>query len=402
MSRSRNFIALVVAATLISACGLFGGKDDEVLLPSPLLKFKQTLDIKKVWSARLGSGSELLRLALSPVGDGTRIYAASQDGVVSAFDPDSGKRLWRSALKVDLSAGPGVGGKLVVVAGRDGDVIALNVADGTELWRTQVIGESLARPLVTDDGVVIYTIDGRLRMFSIFDGSEGWSVEQDAPLLTLRGSSSPIMIGNTIMVGFDNGRLLAINADSGSTEWEAMISPPSGRSDLDRLADVDGQLQSVGQDVYASGYQGSLVSLAAESGQVLWSRELSTYVGLGTDWNNIYIVSDDGTLRALQRRNGTDVWQTDVLLRREPTAPVAFDLTVATGDFEGYVHFFSVVDGHPVARVRVGKGEISGSPVVIGDRLYVQSESGVMSVYATTKPKPKRQNKSTRTAGGDN
>ena len=279
------------------------------------------------------------------------------------------------------------------------DVIALNAADGSELWRASVVGESLARPLVIDGGVVIYTIDGRLRVLSVFDGTERWSIEQDLPLLTLRGSSSPIVVGNTLMVGFDNGRLIALDVDTGNTEWEAMISPPSGRSDLDRLADVDGQLQSVGQDVYASGYQGRLVSLAAESGQVLWARELSTYVGVGTDWNSVYLVTDDGGLVALLRRNGSDVWRSDALLRREPTAPVSFDLAVAVGDFEGYVHFFSVADGQPVARVRVGKGKISGSPVVIGDRLYIQSESGALAVYAV--PAAKRKGKAPQTAGED-
>lgn len=395
MNSAKTFIVLAVTAALISGCGLFGGKDDEELPPSKLLKFKQTLKLKKVWSAKLGDGSELLRLALSPAGDGTRVYAASQDGVVSAYDPANGKRLWRTRLKVSLSAGPGVDGKLVVVAGRDGDVIALDAADGSEVWRAEVIGESLARPLVIDRGVVIYTIDGRLRLLSPFDGSERWTMEQEPPLLTLRGSSSPIVVGSTIMVGFANGRLAALDADTGNTEWEAMISPPSGRSDLDRLADVDGQLQAVGQDVYVSGYQGRLVALAAESGQVLWARELSTFVGVGTDWNNIYLVTDEGSLVALTRRNGEDIWQSDALLRREPTAPVAFDLAVVVGDFEGYVHLFSAIDGQPVARVRVGKGNISGSPVVIGDRLYVQSESGALSVYAV----PAAKRKATRTSG---
>lgn len=396
MSSVRNIIVLAIATSLISGCGLFGGKDDEELPPSPLLKFKQTLNLKKVWSAKVGGGSELLRLALSPAGDGTRIYTASQDGVVSAYDPDKGKRLWSNKLKVSLSAGPGVGHNLVVVAGRDGDVIALNAVDGSELWRVTVIGESLARPLVVDSGVVIYTIDGHLRILSLFDGSERWTMEQEAPLLTLRGSSSPIAVGHTIVVGFDNGRLIALDEETGNTDWEAMISPPSGRSDLDRLADVDGQLQAVGQDVYVSGYQGRLVSLAVESGQVLWSREMSTYVGVATDWTNLYLVTDEGSLVALKRGTGADIWKTDALLRREPTAPVAFDLTVVVGDFEGYVHFFSVVDGHPVARVRVGKGNISASPVVIGNHLYVQSESGALSVYAV--PLPKRKGKKARSA----
>ena len=166
-----------------------------------------------------------------------------------------------------------------------------------------------------------------------------------------------------------------------------MLSLSTGRSDLDRLADIDGLIAVVGQDVYAAGHNGRVASLAAESGQVLWSREISTYVGAGADWNNVYVAATDGELVALQRINGDDVWRSDLMIRRDPSAPTSFDLTVAVGDFDGYVHFFSNLDGHPVARVRVGKGAISGAPVVIGNRLYVQSESGALDVFEVKQPK---------------
>jgi len=388
VNKFRQLFAIGLTVMVLAGCSLFGDKET-VLPPTELTKFKQTLDLKKVWSAKLGKGSELLRLSLIPAGDGTRVYAASVNGEVSAFDPASGKRQWTNKLEIGLSSGPGVGEGLVVVTGSDGYVVALNAADGVERWRTSVLGESLAIPLISDRGVVIYTTDGRLRMLSLFDGTEAWSMEQSQPSLTLRGASTPVIVGSSVMVGFDNGRLIALSLDTGDTEWEAMMSPPTGRSDLERLADVDGRLQVVGQDIYASGYQGRVASLAAESGQVLWSREISTYVGTGADWNNVYVAADDGEIFALQRRNGDDVWRSDLMIRREPTAPTSFDLTVAIGDFKGYVHFFSNLDGHPVARVRVGKGKISGAPVVIGNRLYVQSESGALNVFEIKQPKRK-------------
>ena len=165
-----------------------------------------------------------------------------------------------------------------------------------------------------------------------------------------------------------------------------MLSPPSGRSDLERLADVDGTLAVVGQDIYAAGYQGRLASVASESGQILWARDISTHVGVGVDFANVYSLDGEGELIALLWRNGDEVWRQDALLRREPTTPVAFDNAVAIGDFEGYVHLFSNVDGRPVARIRVGKGLLSGAPVVIGNKLYVQSESGSLEVYAVRRP----------------
>jgi outer membrane protein assembly factor BamB len=165
-----------------------------------------------------------------------------------------------------------------------------------------------------------------------------------------------------------------------------VLTPPSGRSDLDRLADVDGSLAVVGQDVYAAGYNGRLASLAAESGQLLWAREISSPNGVTADWNNIYTVGDGGEVIALLRRNGDDVWRQESLLRREPTPPVSFNTAVVVGDFEGYLHFFSNFDGRPVARERVGKGMISGPPVVMGDKLFVQSESGELAAFLVRLP----------------
>ncbi len=376
---------------VLSACSIFGGDKDEELEPLELVDIEQTLDVRKLWSEKLGEGTESLRIGLNPSGDGNRIYAASYDGNVSAFNPENGDRVWQTELELNLSAGPGVGEGIVVVAGYDGDLVALDADDGSEQWRINIVSETLAKPAIADSSVVVYSIDGRLRVYSALDGRELWSLARDVPALTQRGSSSPIITGNTVIAGSDNGRLLAVDLDDGIIEWEAVLTPVSGRSDLDRLADIDGDMAIVGQDIYAVGYNGRLASLAAESGQLLWTREISSPSGVAVDWNNVYTVGDGGEVLALLRRNGDDVWRQESLLRREPTRPVAFNTTVVVGDFEGYVHFFNNFDGRPVARERVGQGMISGAPVVMGDKLFVQSEDGELATFMVRLPEPEEE-----------
>ncbi len=378
---------LVASAVLgLSACGLFGD-DDEKLEPAELIKFQTKVPIKKLWSAKLGDDAEFLRVALRPVGDGNRIYAASFDGNVIAFNPENGKQVWRNKLDIRLSSGPGAGNDIVVVVAADGLVIALGSDDGSERWRAYIGGESLATPLVFGDYVIVQTADNRLLALSAFDGSERWSIEQSIPMLTMRGTTSPVQSGQTIVTGFDNGRLLGIDLSTGDVRWESMLSPPSGRSDLDRLADIDGNIAVVGQDIYASGYHGRVASLAAESGQILWARELSTYAGVTADWSNVYTTLENGEVVALNRTTGAEIWRQGALLRREPTVPVAFRSTVVVGDLEGYLHFFSNVDGEPAARVRAGKHAIIGTPIVVADRLYVQSDDGTISAWVVKEPK---------------
>jgi outer membrane protein assembly factor BamB len=375
----------------VSSCGWFGDDEKKALEPLELTDIVTKVAIKRLWNVKVGDKSEFLRVALQPVGDGNRIYAASRDGNVVALHPETGSEFWRTKLDIELSAGPGVGENLVVVGAADGMLIALDAASGTERWRANITGETLARPLIKDDVVVAITIDNRLRAVSAFDGSQRWIVEQTTPLLTMRGSASPVIVGTSVIAGFDNGRLLAVNLSSGEIVWEQLLSPPTGRSDLERLSDIDGQIGVVGQDVYASGYQGNVAALASESGQVLWSREVSSFEGVSADWNNLYTSTAEGEVVALTRRSGEESWRQSSLLRREPTLPIPFNTTVVVGDLEGYLHFFSNFDGDAVARVRLGSSAISADPVVVADRLYVQSDSGSVAAFAVQEPKRPRR-----------
>ena len=384
---SARTVGLLMAAFVLSSCSLFQNDDEKALEPTKLTDIVTKVDIKRLWSVKIGDNAEFLRVALQPAGDGNRIYAASRDGNVLALHPETGKEFWRTNLDIELTAGPGVGEGIVVVAAADGYLIALDAGSGVERWRTIISGESLAQPVVADNLVVAITIDNVLRAVSAFDGSERWTVEQSTPLLTIRGSASPVLVGSSVVAGFDNGRLVSVKLSSGDIDWEAMLSPPSGRSDLERLSDVDGLISVVGQDVYASGYQGSVAAVASESGQLLWSREVSSFEGVSADLNNLYTVDADGSVIALSRHNGDEAWRQESMIRREPTLPISFHTMVAVGDFEGYLHFFSNFDGEPVARVRLGSKAITNEPVVVADRLYVQSDGGSVAAFVVQRPK---------------
>lgn len=390
MNKAFRTLGLMTATMMIAACGIFGDKEKE-LEPMELVMLDETVNIKRIWSAKLGGKSDYLRVALRPVGDGNRIYAASQNGIVTAFDPESGEQIWRTKLEVELSAGPGVGEGRLVVADKKGYAILLDTATGEEQWRAFMAAESLATPLIKDESVVLQTIDNRLQARSLFDGRERWSIVQSTPALTMRGSASPVVVGTTVIAGFDTGRIVAANIDTGDIIWEALLSPPKGRSDLDRLSDIDGAMALVGQDLYATGYQGRLAAVATESGQVLWNREMSSYEGVSADWNSVYTVRDDGEIVALTRRNGNEAWRDGSLLRREPTLPIPFGTFVVVGDLEGYLHFFNNIDGEPVARKRLGNEAITSDPFVIANRLYVQSDGGSIAAYVLVDDRPRRK-----------
>jgi outer membrane protein assembly factor BamB len=369
----------------LAALGLLLGlaacdKDKDVDPPAELVDVRETVRVQRLWSEGLGDEGEKLYLALGLTLQEGTLYAAARDGVVLAIDPETGRNRWRSDTKLPLAAGPGAGSGLVVVGTNDGDVVALEAANGQRRWKVKVSGEVLAAPLVTGDKVVVRTVDGRLRALDAADGRELWMVEEQVPRLSLRGTGPPVSAGDTVLCGFDTGKLVAASLSTGETLWQTQVSTPHGRTELERLSDLDAAVQVSGNDVYAVGYQGRLAMLGLDTGQVWWGRDVSSYRALALDDDQIYVADSNGSVLALRRRDGSAVWQQDGLLRRKLSGPAMLGDTVAVGDFDGYLHFLDRTTGTFVAREHPGDGQIT---TLLGaeSRLYALDESGKLIAY---------------------
>jgi outer membrane protein assembly factor BamB len=380
--RTLLFGALLTAGAISSTgCSLFGGDDDEPDAPVELPDFKSTLKIKKVWSAGLGDETGFLRLALAPASDGSRIFAAASDGRVSAFDAFKGKRLWLSKTELPLSGGPATDGKLVVLGTSNGEVITLDADDGRELWRKSLSGEVLSAPAIAPGLVLVRTVDGKLTALDAADGTQRWFVQQNMPRLTVRGTGAPVVVGNVVVCGFDNGKLAVYELSDGTPAWDTLLDPPAGRNEIERLADINATVRSVGEDIYVVGYRGQTAAVALESGQTLWTREVAGYGGLATDLENVYVSAASSELHALLRQTGSELWKHGLLKNRDITGPTAYQNSVVVGDFEGYLHFFDAATGKPQARVRLDSSRVTAPPLVVNDLLYVQSDGGKLAAF---------------------
>ncbi len=376
-ARTRRGAAMAVAVLAV----LLGcSKEKDVEPPAELVDFKASVKVDRVWTGKVSGDDPVLRLGLGMGVEGDRLYAAGAGGEVAAFDLANGRSLWRSKTKASLSGGTGVGFGLVVVGSSDGEVIALEQADGRERWRAKVGGEVLAAPAVAETAVVVRTVDGRLLGLEPTTGTERWREEQQIPRLTLRGSGKPVVAGNVALCGFDNGRVLAVNAGDGEVLWEAAVTPPRGRTELERLVDIDSTLRVSGPDVFVVGYQGRAAMLAIDSGQLWWSRDLSSHRGLDIDDESVFVSTSEGEVVSLRRRTGVELWRQDAFKRRGLSAPAAVGAYVAVADFEGYVHWLDKASGALVARTKAG-GRVSNPPLVAGDLLLMIDDDGRISAF---------------------
>ncbi len=370
-------VALLSVLAALAACN----KDKAAEPPAELVDIKQTLPVERLWSTSVGGGGEKLRLALGIAAADDVLYAASRKGEVRALDAANGRTRWESDVKVELAAGPSAGEGLVVVGTSSGTVIALEAADGKERWRAKLSGEVLAAPLVAGGRVIVRTVDGRLRALEAADGKEAWMVEDLVPRLTLRGTSPPVRAGDVVFCGFDTGRVMAVSIPTGDILWQAQVSTPRGRSELERLADIDAAVRVAGDEVYAVGYQGRIAMIARDSGQIWWTRDLSSYRDIGMDEGQLYVATSDGDVVAMRRRDGGVAWQQAGLKRRGLGAPVLHGGAVVVGDFDGYLHWLDRETGRFVARERPGSTRFATTPIVIGDRLFVIDDGGEITAF---------------------
>ena len=380
----RRASVVLFLTVFIGACG--GGGDDAIEPPAELVPFDADIEVRRLWSTKAGGASERLRLGLMPASDGTTVYVGAWDGRVQALDAESGSALWTTRIEDNLTAGPAYGRGTLVFGTANGMIVALDAQTGEQRWQREAGNEVLAPPAIGQDAVVFRTIDGRLRTYSLQNGTERWSIEQSLPPLTMRGDASPVVTGQVVVSGFDNGRIGAYDLGSGEPFWEIPIANSTGRNELERLVDIGSGLVVVGNDVYTAGVNGSAASIDLRTGQVAWQQEISSYAGLGVDVNYVYVTDEFGTVSAYDRLRGAPQWRQESLRLRDVTAPTRFGNLLVVGDFDGYLHWLDPQDGRFRARARAASDRITGPPLVLGQTLIVQSDDGSVAAWVVRAP----------------
>lgn len=353
------------------------GDEDE---PMELVELVDEIAIARLWDANIGSGQGDVFNRLQIALDGGEVFVAGKEGQVAALNAETGAESWRVELEAPLSGGVGVGRDLVLIGSTDGEVIALDRDNGMLEWRTQLTGEVLAAPQSNTRLVAVQTYDGKLHGLDAKTGEILWQYDSNVPVLTLRGTSAPLFHEEVLLAGFGNGKLAAFD-EKGTLRWETRIALAQGRSEIERMVDIDGGLMVIGSAVYAVSYQGKLAAVDIPSGRIMWQQDASSYVGVDQGFGNIYVSDQQGALMAYYKSGQGLRWEQSQLERRELSRPTALRSYVAVADFEGYIHFISQVDGHFVGRTQVDSDGVRADMIADGNVLYVFDNGGTVTAF---------------------
>ena len=370
---------------LISGCSTFqewfGSEGEDATAPVQLERIDSKVSLKKRWSSKIGDGQGDGFYKITPTLIDGVIYVASSDGEVAAINAANGARLWRVELERPLSGVVGHHNRSLYLGGADGSVLQLSAEDGAVEWEAAVSGEVLAAPVVSDDWVIVQTYDGKLLGFRSGAEEPSWTFTSDVPVLTLRGTSAPILVGGNAIAGFGDGKVVAVDVDSGNISWEARIGVPQGSSEIDRIVDVDGAMTQQGIELFVASYQGRLAALDSRTGRKLWQQNVSSVTGTNVGFGNVYVADVDGTLSAFLRTGQGVRWQNIELGYRELSRPTPVSSYVATVDFEGYLHLLSQVDGQIVGRAKIGGDAARADMIADSGRLIIYADNGQLLAY---------------------
>jgi len=345
-----KFISIVAISLVLIGCG---SSPSSVLPPVELTPLSNQINISRQWKFTAGEGVSDFYLKLKPVFNKNTGYIVDYKGRLQAFVISDGRLLWETNLNVPVSGGLTLTGDKLFLGTSKGEVIAFDVKSVNELWRAQLSSEILSPPAISQSVVVTKTIDGRVYGLNLIDGSQKWVYDRTVPRLTLRGSSAPLISNDVVISASESGKLSALTLKTGKLLWETTIAAAKGRNQLERVIDMDVDPVVIDDVIYVAGYQGRVAAVKIGSGQIIWSRDFSSYSGLYVDAYRVYITDDTGQAWALNRYNGSTLWRQDKLLRRKLTAPEAQDNYIVVGDYDGYLHWLNREDGKLVARKKV-------------------------------------------------
>ena len=371
-------IFVLISVFVLSSCSSlswlkFWGDDEEEEGPADLYSILENRTLDREWS--ISNGNDLVSGRLIPVVYDGNVYHISSSGNLLSIDLESGKKLWSKSTEDVISAGLDVNFKTISYGTLDGQLVTLDQRNGQEIWRSPTSSESLSPPVHSGSHIVIQTIDGRITGFNAKTGQQDWFYQTVVPTLTLRGTSWPYIDQGFVFTGFANGKIAMIYPDSGAVRLELPVTLNEGKSELERIVDVDGRSIIVNGILVAASYQGNISAINLRDGRPAWQEELSTFKDLASNGNRIVAVDSKDIVKAFGTATGALIWEQEDLKLRNLTSPASISNLIVVGDLEGYVHLLNAQNGN-----FEGREKISGDPITEivskGNYLLIVDSSG--------------------------
>lgn len=371
LAAPRLALAVSAAMLLLSACSSSPSRPE----PAALTAFKASLPASQLWKFELGVPAPRSVPALV----GSEVALASEAGTVLVLDAASGSPRWRAQLDDRIAVGTGYDGQTAVVLTQGNELVAL--AQGKVLWRSRLASRVFTAPLVAGGRVFVQSGDRSIAAYDARNGARLWSqAARGTEPLVLQQSGVLLAVGDTLVVGM-GARLVGLNPNNGSIRWETPLASARGVNEIERLVDLVGPAARQQRQLCVRAFQSAVGCVEAQRGAISWSKPANGSVGLASDASAVYGVEANGRVMAWKAEGGDLLWQSDLLLNRGLSAPLAAGRSIAIGDGQGYVHLLAREDGKLLNRLTTDGSAIVSAPLLAGNNLLALTRKGALYAW---------------------
>ena len=350
----------------------------------------------RIWTASVAGATQRVRLAAAPVVGGGRLYAVGSDGVISAFNADTGTKVWSHdpGIAKDLEASAFGGGASysdgrVYATNGTGEVMALDAATGDKIWDVTPAGPLRGSPTVQFGSVYVMTQDNQLYAINAADGAVQWNETAATTASGVFGVAAPAAGQGTVVAGYSSGELNAYRYENGRVLWADALARTNISTQVGSLTDIDADPIIDQGRVYALGQGGRMAAYELVTGQRIWELNLAgiSTPALAGEW--IFTLTDDARLLAIARASGKVRWISQLARYRKEKqkkdpifwqGPVLAGNSLWTVNSQGEIWRVSPGEGS-AQRFTELKEAISLPPIVANNTLYVLDDSGKISAF---------------------
>jgi len=337
---------------------------------------------------------ETAKPLLTPHSKGAILYVGSTQQLVSAYRARNGKLVWTKKLKGRVVSSPNYHNNILYVGTTSGMFYALNRSNGKKLWTYQASGEILSQPTIITSTqnslepselrkkakpayVVFTTNNNQVLSLNAVTGKFNWLYNQDPPnQLTIRGQAPALHSEGKIYTGFSNGSVVSLKASDGTLLWKRSIQ------ESQRFSDVDEPLVLWQGFLYAASFHGSLHALDAKTGKTRWKHKLRGASKVFIQDDELFVTSSEGHIRSLEASSGTVNWKKRFKKSGSLSAPTGNVNHLFINASRMGIFVLERSSGKQIQLLRFGSG-FSSTPLLHHTNLYTVSNGGFVYSFST-------------------
>jgi len=349
--------------------------------------------VQQAWRADIGTGSSYrAKIPAAPVTDESRIFTIDSDGLVRAFDIQSGQRVWEFDTtppdndNVNIGGGIAVDGGILYVSTGRAEALALEAASGALKWRAPLSTAARSAPTVADGQVSIALLGNVVVSLAASDGHRLWSYQGSDSATALLGLPAPAYASGLLVAGFGSGELVCLRARTGAVVWIDSLASGLTGTEKGGLSAVHGMPVIQDGRVFATGLGGLMLSLDLRSGRRLWERDIASAetACLAGDW--LFVLSTDSELAAISRLDGSVIWVTQLQKfqnEQDSTDPITwFGPLLAGGRLLLVSNAGTSVAVDPSSGEKLGQQDLAGpaalAPIAAQNSVFVVTEDATL------------------------